>query len=187
MTLEFADFESPIGRLTAAVYHQRLCALSFPERWPVERVRLEKRFRGVELRGASDPAGVVSRLREYFAGALDALAEIPVDPGGTVFQQSVWSALRRIPPGRTVAYRDLAHSIGVPAAVRAVGAANGANPIAIVIPCHRAIGADGSLTGYAGGLERKRWLLSHEGNQLRLECASLRRGEDKARHGDIAM
>jgi methylated-DNA-[protein]-cysteine S-methyltransferase len=111
---------------------------------------------------------VVSRLGDYFAGDLDALADIPVNPGGTPFQRSVWSALRRVAPGQTVAYRDLARAIGAPAAVRAVGAANGANPIAIVIPCHRAIGADGSLTGYAGGLERKRWLLAHEGQQLRL-------------------
>jgi methylated-DNA-[protein]-cysteine S-methyltransferase len=172
MSLEIADFESPIGRLTVAVHDRQVCALGFPERWPLEQARLERRFHGVAVRHATDPAGVISRLRDYFAGHLDAVENIAVDPGGTPFQRSVWSALRRVPAGQTVAYRELACAIGAPAAVRAVGAANGANPVAIVIPCHRAIGADGSLTGYAGGLDRKRWLLTHEGRQLRLDCAN---------------
>jgi methylated-DNA-[protein]-cysteine S-methyltransferase len=104
-------------------------------------------------------------LDAYFAGALDALDNVAIDPGGTPFQQSVWSALRRVPPGETTTYLALARTIGAPAAVRAVGAANGANPIWLVIPCHRAIGSDGRLVGYAGGLERKRWLLEHERGQ----------------------
>jgi O-6-methylguanine DNA methyltransferase len=97
-----------------------------------------------------------------FAGALDALERVPVDPGGTPFQQRVWEALRRIAPGTTMSYAELARTIGAPAAGRAVGAANGANPVCLAIPCHRVIGADGSLTGYAAGVHRKRWLLAHE-------------------------
>ncbi|MCC6994868.1 MAG: methylated-DNA--[protein]-cysteine S-methyltransferase [Deltaproteobacteria bacterium] len=109
-----------------------------------------------------DPAGVTSALRAYFGGQLEALEGLLVDGEGTDFQRRVWAALRQIPAGTTQSYGDLARRIGSPAAVRAVGAANGRNPIGVVVPCHRVIGADGTLTGYAGGLERKRWLLAHE-------------------------
>ena len=88
---------------------------------------------------------------------------MPVDTGGTAFQRAVWAALRRIPAGRTTCYSALASEIGRPAAVRAVGAANGANPVAVIVPCHRVIGKDGGLIGYGGGLERKAFLLRHEG------------------------
>src|SRR5262249_24563412 len=108
-------------------------------------------------------AGAASAMRRYFAGDLRAIEALVVDPGGTPFQQRVWAALRRIPVGTTVAYSALAQRIGDPLAVRAVAAANGQNPIGIVIPCHRVIGAAGSLVGYGGGLPRKRWLLAHEG------------------------
>ena len=101
-------------------------------------------------------------LFAYFAGRLDALAGLRVASSGTEFQNQVWAALRRIPTGKTLSYAALAKEIGRPAAVRAVGLANGSNPIAIIVPCHRVIGANASLTGYAGGLERKRWLLQHE-------------------------
>ncbi len=101
-------------------------------------------------------------LADYFAGDLDAIADLPTAANGTAFQLSVWAALRQIPVGETVSYGALAARIGRPKAVRAVGLANGANPIAIVVPCHRVIGADASLTGYGGGLHRKRWLLAHE-------------------------
>lgn len=101
-------------------------------------------------------------LAAYFDGDLLAIDSLPVDTGGTAFQRSVWRALRDIPAGQTVSYGELARRLGKPAAVRAVGLANGANPIGVVVPCHRVIGADGSLTGYGGGLERKRWLLNHE-------------------------
>lgn len=101
-------------------------------------------------------------LRRYFDGDLDALADVQVATGGTAFQRRVWSALRDIPAGTTTTYGALARTIGSPNAVRAVGLANGANPIGIVVPCHRVIGASGALTGYAGGIARKRWLLSHE-------------------------
>jgi methylated-DNA-[protein]-cysteine S-methyltransferase len=102
-------------------------------------------------------------VHAYFAGDLSAIERLAVVTGGTDFQREVWAALRRIPAGRTLSYGALATQLGRPKAVRAVGLANGANPIGIVVPCHRVIGADGSLTGYGGGLERKRWLLAHEG------------------------
>jgi methylated-DNA-[protein]-cysteine S-methyltransferase len=101
-------------------------------------------------------------LEAYFEGELEAVAELRTETRGTALQRAVWSALRNIPAGTTLSYGQLAREIGNPTAVRAVGAANGANPISVVVPCHRVIGADGSLTGYGGGLERKRWLLAHE-------------------------
>jgi methylated-DNA-[protein]-cysteine S-methyltransferase len=117
----------------------------------------------IELRQGKAPAKVRRLLDEYFDGRLEALDEIECQADGTNFQQQVWMALREIPAGRTLSYGALAKRIGNPKAVRAVGLANGTNPIPIVIPCHRVIGADGSLTGYGGGLNRKRWLLAHEG------------------------
>jgi methylated-DNA-[protein]-cysteine S-methyltransferase len=160
--LETADFRSPIGTIVLAARDAALVALQFEERWPECRRLLARRFGDVEYRRTEDPAGAVSLLAAYFAGDLGALDALAVDLGGTSFQHRVWTALRRIPVGETWSYQTLARRIGTPAAVRAVGAANGANPVGIVVPCHRVIGADGRLTGYAGGLERKRWLLAHE-------------------------
>ncbi len=117
---------------------------------------------GFQLREVSPPSEAARALLAYFDGNLDAIAELPTATNGTEFQRTVWSALRRIPAGRTVSYGTVAAQIGRPEAVRAVGLANGANPIAIVVRCHRVIGADASLTGYGGGLYRKRWLLVHE-------------------------
>jgi methylated-DNA-[protein]-cysteine S-methyltransferase len=101
-------------------------------------------------------------LQAYFAGDMTALAFLPTATNGSDFQRMVWNELRRIPVGHTISYGTLAVRIGRPTAARAVGLANGANPVAIVVPCHRVIGADDSLTGYGGGLDRKRWLLAHE-------------------------
>jgi methylated-DNA-[protein]-cysteine S-methyltransferase len=109
---------------------------------------------------------VLDRLKAYFAGDIAAIEDIPAESGGTEFQRKCWKMLRKIPAGKTWSYNQLARRIGRPAAVRAVGAANGANPISVVVPCHRVIGADGSLTGYGGGLDRKLWLLRHEGASL---------------------
>ena len=105
-------------------------------------------------------------VKAYFAGELTAIDGILVETGGTVFQRSVWTALREIPVGQTLSYGALATRLQCPKAVRAVGLANGANPVGIVVPCHRIIGSDGSLTGYGGGVARKRWLLNHEGAGL---------------------
>jgi methylated-DNA-[protein]-cysteine S-methyltransferase len=109
-----------------------------------------------------DPFGCTSALRAYFEGRLDAIDDLVTDGEGTEFQCRVWAALRRIPAGSTWSYGELARKVGAPKASRAVGAANGANPIGVVVPCHRVIGSNGTLTGYGGGLERKRWLLTHE-------------------------
>lgn len=121
---------------------------------------------GFTLQSGKSPASVRRSVLQYFAGELSALDALPVATGGSAFQREVWSALRRIPVGSTWSYSRLAEHIGKPRAVRAVGLANGANPISVIVPCHRVIGATGALTGYAGGLERKRWLLEHEGVQL---------------------
>ena len=110
----------------------------------------------------AEPSHAAGQLRAYFSGDLTALDGLTVETGGTAFQRSVWGALRKLPTGATTSYGELAHSIGRPSAMRAAGLANGANPVAIVVPCHRVIGKSGALTGYAGGLERKRWLLQHE-------------------------
>lgn len=112
---------------------------------------------------AHDPGGLTRAMRAYFKGDIAAIDGLPVETAGTPFQRSVWYALRRIKPGRTISYAELARRIGRPRAVRAAGLANGQNPISIVVPCHRVIGSDGSLTGYGGGLPRKQWLLEHEG------------------------
>jgi methylated-DNA-[protein]-cysteine S-methyltransferase len=122
---------------------------------------------GFALEPCPNPSGLSDKMRRYFAGDLSAIDDLRVETAGTDFQRQVWRALREIPAGTTVSYAQLAQRIGRPAAVRAVGMANGANPVGIVVPCHRVIGTDGSLTGYGGGMERKRWLLEHEGVQTR--------------------
>lgn len=111
----------------------------------------------------SDPLGAGAAVERWLSGEFDALDAVPVAAEGTVFQREVWAALRRIPAGTTTTYAALAASIGRPTAVRAVARANATNPVAVVVPCHRVIGSDGRLVGYAGGLRRKRWLLAHEG------------------------
>ncbi|MBA2251329.1 MAG: methylated-DNA--[protein]-cysteine S-methyltransferase [Nitrospirales bacterium] len=131
-----------------------------------ERMRrlLSRHYRAaqVTMEPSRNPFGLTSALESYFGGDLECIQSLPVSTGGTVFQRSVWQSLRSIPAGETISYGRLARRLGQPAAVRAVGLANGANPIGIVVPCHRVIGANGSLTGYGGGLQRKQWLLDHE-------------------------
>jgi methylated-DNA-[protein]-cysteine S-methyltransferase len=121
---------------------------------------------GHTLRNSRAPARVRQRIEAYFDGRLDAIDVIEVATPGTAFQQKVWRALRRVAAGRTETYGTLARRIGAAEAVRAVGAANGANPVSVIVPCHRLIGADGNLIRYGGGLERKRWLLRHEGVEI---------------------
>jgi len=118
---------------------------------------------GASLTAGRAPGPVRTALERYFGSDVHALDGLTVTTGGTDFQRSVWKALRAIPAGETRTYGQLAAAIGSPKAVRAVGLANGRNPVALIVPCHRVIGANGTLTGYAGGLERKRWLLQHEG------------------------
>ena len=162
--LDVALVASPIGPLTVAARNGRVCTLHFGDVC----AELIRRHGSDSVTMTRDPAGVVTALRAYFDGDLDALDRVDVDLAGTDFQRRVWSALRGIGAGRTASYADIARAIGAPSAVRAVGAANGANPVAIIVPCHRIIGTSGSLTGYGGGLDRKRWLLEHEGVFLRM-------------------
>ena len=117
---------------------------------------------GYDLKKSRNPGGLSAALRAYFAGELRSIERLKVATGGTPFQNAVWKALRTIPCGETISYAALAERVGRPNAVRAVGHANGDNPISVVVPCHRVIGTNGSLTGYGGGIERKRWLLAHE-------------------------
>jgi methylated-DNA-[protein]-cysteine S-methyltransferase len=161
-TLWTSTHESPIGTLRSAVRSDgALVALGFEDRWSPLFARVAVRFADpCVTRGV--PVHVVEAIEAYFAGEVTALDVLPVDPAGTEFQRRVWSALRTIPAGETRSYAAVASAVGAPRAVRAVGAANGANPVAMAIPCHRVIASDGTLHGYGGGLERKRWLLTHE-------------------------
>lgn len=140
------------------------------------RTACEHYFPGANITPQRNPFGHSATLRAYFKGDMDALDSIPVAFGGTPFQNKVWTALRRIPIGSTMSYGELAKKIGKPKAVRAVGLANGSNPIGVVVPCHRVIGSNGSLTGYGGGLPRKKWLLEHEAQhcakRFRLEASA---------------
>ncbi|MBS1803886.1 MAG: methylated-DNA--[protein]-cysteine S-methyltransferase [Acidobacteria bacterium] len=123
---------------------------------------------GFSCSHARNPHDVSSTIARYFAGELEVIDKIRVVTGGTTFQRVVWQELRNIPCGSTTSYGELARRIDHPTAVRAVGAANGDNPVAVIVPCHRVIGSNGSLTGYGGGIERKRWLLDHERRPSRL-------------------
>jgi methylated-DNA-[protein]-cysteine S-methyltransferase len=164
--IETTSLPTPVGTLHVGVRAGRLCVLelSDPARF---RHRLARCGETSGPARSSAARRIVGALRRYFAGDVRAVDGIPVDPlGGTAFQRRVWRALRSIPAGTTVSYGTLAARVRAPKAVRAVGAANGANPVPIVLPCHRVIGADGSLTGYGGGLATKRWLLRHEGVDL---------------------
>jgi methylated-DNA-[protein]-cysteine S-methyltransferase len=174
-TLLVDSFASPIGAVWLASDGRSLCALELGGDAEGLLLRVRARFgQDVRAREVADPLGFTARARAYFAGDLHALSEVPVDGGGTVFQRQVWAALREIPPGETRSYSAIAARLGVPRARRAVGLANARNPVAIAVPCHRVLGADGTLTGYAGGLERKRWLLAHEGAALPLFAAANR-------------
>jgi methylated-DNA-[protein]-cysteine S-methyltransferase len=161
--LHVASIESPVGPLTLAAHDERVCLLHFGDADDAIGRQLAKWYPGEAIQRTADPAGAVARLHEYFSGRIAALEDVAVELNGTPFQRRVWNALRDIRAGTTSSYAALARTIGLPSAVRAVGAANGANPVAVIVPCHRVIGSDGSLTGYGGGLDRKRWLLGHEG------------------------
>lgn len=124
---------------------------------------MARALKGAEVVDRPDPSAARRALEAYFAGQFEAIDTLAVESGGTVFQRQVWSALRAIPAGETITYRMLAQRVDRPKAIRAAGLANGTNPVSIVVPCHRVVGSDGALTGYGGGLERKAWLLAHEG------------------------
>jgi len=161
--IDVTTISSPVGDLTVAANGGRVCLVHFGTLTPKVRAMLMAWYPGASIERSGDPGGAVAVLNRYFEGDLDSLDEIAVDLHGTPFQAGVWMALRSVKAGTTLSYAELAARVGAPAAVRAVGAANGANPVAVVLPCHRIIGSNGSLTGYGGGLDRKRWLLDHEG------------------------
>ncbi len=164
MRFEISTISTPIGNLVIAVSDETLYALGFAQLDLVE--GLAKRFDHpsfFERNNRLGEEGKIARaVAAYVEGEIDALDALAVEPGGTSFQRRVWDALRTIPSGTTASYKSIAIAVGSPGAVRAVGTANGANPIAVVIPCHRVIRSDHTLGGYGGGLDRKRWLLAHE-------------------------
>jgi methylated-DNA-[protein]-cysteine S-methyltransferase len=167
-TFHLDRLETPIGiALLVTDTAGALRALDWEDYEPRMRQLLRLQVGAIELVGGRAPKPVRDALAGYFAGELDRLTTIPWHVDGTPFQRNVWKALWNIPAGTTTSYGALAAQLGVPKAVRAVGHANGANPISVVLPCHRVVGANGSLTGYGGGLSRKRWLLAHEGVVLK--------------------
>jgi methylated-DNA-[protein]-cysteine S-methyltransferase len=166
-TLRFQTdlIDTPIGKLFIIADHNgnlRSAGWVEHEADVLRLLRMRYNEHGFQLEPGHDPYGLSEAFRNYFAGELSAIDRLPVETGGTPFQSEVWHELRKIPCGTTISYAELAQRIGRPSAVRAVGLANGSNPVPIVVPCHRVIGSDGSLTGYGGGIERKRWLLQHE-------------------------
>jgi len=164
-TFRTERFDTPTGRMLLVTDERDwVHALDWEDRSERTQRLLGRYYRHVpfELSEARRESRAKRALLAYFSGKLEALEQLPVATSGTAFQNRVWTALREIPCGKTSSYGALARAIGRPTAVRAVGLANGSNPIAIIVPCHRVIGANASLTGYAGGLERKRWLLDHE-------------------------
>ncbi|HEY9219187.1 MAG TPA: methylated-DNA--[protein]-cysteine S-methyltransferase [Phenylobacterium sp.] len=165
-TMIIDRIDTPVG-VSLAVTDESgaLCAFDFADYEPRMHRLLARYFGEVRLTPGRSP--VRDAVERYFAGDLQALEGLRRRKAGTAFQQAVWAALCTIPAGQTLSYRGLAERIGAPKAVRAVGLANGSNPVALVAPCHRVIGADGSLTGYGGGLPRKAWLLAHEGAKFK--------------------
>ncbi len=158
--------QTPIGDMTLLAADGVMLLLEFVDaEGRVER-EISARFSEAEIVPSANPFGFSDRIANYFAGDLHTIDTIPTDGGGTEFQRRVWAGLRQIPCGVTISYGELATRLGDKNAMRAVGLANGRNPISIVVPCHRVIGANGSMTGYGGGMARKEWLLRHEGALL---------------------
>lgn len=161
-TIVVTDLPTPVGALRLASRAGTLVGLAFADRFDRVEGRVRRRFPDADWSAGS--AAGADAVRAYVAGDPEALAEVAVDTAGTPFQEQVWVELRAIPPGQTRSYGDIAAAVGNPGAVRAVGTANGANPVWLVVPCHRIIRSDGTLGGYGGGLDRKRWLLDLEGS-----------------------
>jgi methylated-DNA-[protein]-cysteine S-methyltransferase len=162
MIVEAAQPSTPIGTLAVFVREGALVGVAFDGRVDAIPSWIGGARGAEEIRVVADPSGWTTRLSRYFDGDMKAFDGAALALAGTGFQREVWNALLAIPTGTTLSYGELARRIGRPDAMRAVGAANGANPVPIVVPCHRVVASDGSLHGYGGGLDRKRWLLSHE-------------------------
>jgi methylated-DNA-[protein]-cysteine S-methyltransferase len=164
MRLEFDKYESPIGTILLVTNEGKLVSLDFAGYEARFEQLLTQRFGTTSCDRKEGLYGIPARVRRYFEDRdFAAFDDVDVETRGTPFQQEVWTTLRKIPAGRTWTYGELARYIGKPKGFRAVGHANSLNPIGIILPCHRVIGSDASLTGYAGGLHRKKWLLEHEG------------------------
>jgi methylated-DNA-[protein]-cysteine S-methyltransferase len=158
--MSWCELETPVGTLTLIASESALTGVYFPGR--------RQHKVSVKSWSSSDILSLAcQQLSEYFAGTRTTF-ELPLEPAGTEFEHRVWNLLRAIPYGSTTSYGKLAKLLGDPSQARAVGAANGKNPIPIIVPCHRVIGANGDLTGFGGGIDRKRWLLEHEGALLAL-------------------
>jgi O-6-methylguanine DNA methyltransferase len=166
MLLHQAFIETPVSVMRAISLGDALCSLEFFRKGRMARLdaRLARWFKDAEIVDGETPpiAGAREWLRAYFAGESADISALTLEMRGAPFERRVWEALRKIPVGTTTTYGAVAREVGSPDASRAVGMANGANPIAIIVPCHRVIGSNGTLTGYGGGLETKSWLLSHE-------------------------
>lgn len=171
--ITLSRLQTPIGEALLAVDETgALRIFDWTDRDAHVRGWLARRYPAATISEGETPVPVRQAVEAYFAGDIHALDALPRAAAGTAFQRSVWDALVAIPAGETLSYAGIAQRIGKPTAMRAVGLANGANPLAIIVPCHRVIGADGTLTGYAGGLERKRWLLAHEAAARRGRAAA---------------
>ncbi len=162
MSLVQDRIETPIGDVVLVAEDGALRLMDFDD-GPRFAAFMKRHFGDQPIARETNPNGLSDAVRAYMAGDLDAIDTLPARPRGTAFQERVWAELRKIPAGETITYRELAKRAGRPKAIRAAGAANGQNPVSVVVPCHRVIGTDGTLTGYGGGLERKKWLLQHEG------------------------
>jgi len=163
MNLCLSEHRSPVGDFTVVTRGDALCVAQFTDHASGLLQALPERYPDLRLERGATPRAVAAAFEAYWGGALGALDPLAVEPGGTAFQARVWAELRAIPIGQTISYAELSRRIGRPGASRAAGSANGANPISVVIHCHRVIRGDGALSGYGGGIPRKRWLLEHEG------------------------
>lgn len=174
--------DTPIGELIIVADDEgRLRVIDWSEQEARLKERLRRHYGGAfTLEPSRNPDGVTEAMSAYFDGNLGAIDGLRVQTNGTPFQRAVWAALREIPCGTTISYAELARRIGRPHAVRAVGLANNANPVGVVVPCHRVVGSDGALTGYGGGLHRKRWLLLHESRGTSVKCS---RNDDRSFQG----
>jgi len=161
-TFRFDVIETPLGQVTVVVDGETLRAVDFEDNQDRMKALLGRHYGDVELVQSPNKLEATMRIAAYFDGEFSAIEKLATATNGTEFQKNVWDVLRTIPAGESRSYQWLANRVGNPKASRAVGMANGANPISIVVPCHRVIGADGRLTGYGGGIERKSWLLRHE-------------------------
>ena len=159
-------YNSPVGEILILADGDQLCYLDFADNDSRLQKLLTTRYGEFSITPEANLLNLRARLDGYFAGQWDAFDRLELHTDGTDFQRAVWHGLTKIPAGKAISYHQLADSINKPAAIRAAASANARNPISIIIPCHRVIGADGSLRGYAGGVERKSWLLAHEGVKL---------------------